>query len=555
MSVKVLDRAAGEKFSLFIWLERANSLALWGAVFLLVLYPLLMVVGSAISPAFPDSRPLHLADFLSERIVTASINTLRLGISVSLLSLIIGTALALLAAQSRRDRWLDVLMGMPFLTPPFLASLAWSLAVGTKGYLGRFEFFGRESERLIFSFSGLSLLMAVHYAPIVYFAVRAQVERIPSSLLWAGHLAGGGRRQVVTRILLPMIIPALLAGSFLAFACGIEEYGTPLVIGNRIGFPVIATEIGRLVHVYPINFTLASALASILFALVGSMYFWSYALQRRVKAAARGSGYRAPNLLSPLAVFGLWIFAAGYFLFTLALPYGAMLLTSLLRLVSAGPHLGNLTLANYVQALTEDTSGLRDALMLSFSLALLAAVFGVSLGAACARAGHALAALALLPAATPAITMAVGFIRAWNAPWTEWLPLYGSVLLVGLFYTAQYLPYAVQYSHAGLSTIPPSYEWAARIHGARQGTTIRCIIAPLLWPHCLGGGILIFSISFRELVGSVLLRPPGMQTVSTFILREFDQGSPATGMAMGVIAVSVSALFIFLARRLVPQKP
>ena len=96
----------------------------------------------------------------------------------------------------------------------------------------------------------------------------------------------------------------------------------------------------------------------------------------------------------------------------------------------------------------------------------------------------------------------------------------------------------------GLAAIPPSYEWAARVHGAGAGMTTRRIIAPLLWPHCLAGAILIFSISFRELVGSVLLRPPGMQTVSTFILREFDQGSPATGMAMGVIAISVSMMSV-----------
>ena len=55
-------------------------------------------------------------------------------------------------------------------------------------------------------------------------------------------------------------------------------------------------------------------------------------------------------------------------------------------------------------------------------------------------------------------------------------------------------------------------------------------------------------------MGSVLLRPPVMQTVASFILREFDQGSPATGMAMGVIAISVSMLSISLARWLVPKR-
>jgi iron(III) transport system permease protein len=112
----------------------------------------------------------------------------------------------------------------------------------------------------------------------------------------------------------------------------------------------------------------------------------------------------------------------------------------------------------------------------------------------------------------------------------------------------------VQYARSGLATIPPSYEWAARIHGARRGTTTARIVAPLLWSHALTGAVLIFSISFRELVGSVLLRPPAVQTVSTFILREFDQGSPATGMAMGVIAISVSLASISLARRLVRRR-
>jgi iron(III) transport system permease protein len=378
---------------------------------------------------------------------------------------------------------------------------------------------------------------------------------LPPSLLWAAQIAGAAPGRIVGRILLPMTVPALMAGGFLAFACGIEEYGTPLVIGNRIGFPVISTEIGRVVQVYPINLTLASALASVLFALVGAVYFFSYHLQRHSKTAAKPGAQATPNLLPVWARAGLWAFLSIYVLFTIAIPYGSMLVTSLLKLVSAGPTVGNLTLGHYLQALAEEAGGLREALLASLALAVMAALLGTILGAACARQGIALASLALLPVATPAITMAVGFIRGWNSPWTAWLPLYGSAAIVGLFYTAQYLPYAVQYARAGLAAIPPSYAWAARVHGAAAGMITRRIIAPLLWPHCLAGAVLIFSISFRELVGSVLLRPPGMQTVSTFILREFDQGSPATGMAMGVIAISISLLSVSLARRLVPKRP
>jgi iron(III) transport system permease protein len=447
-----------------------------------------------------------------------------------------------------------LIASVPFLTPPFLASLAWSLAVGAKGYLDRFGLGGELFERILFSFWGLALLMAVHYAPIVYFAVRAQIEKVSPSLLWAGRIAGAKPGRIVGRILLPITYPALLAGGFLVFASGIEEYGTPLVIGNRIGFPVISTEIGRAVSVYPINLNLASALASSLLACAGTVYFISYLLQRHVKTSGKASSYPMPNLLPRWARAALWAFVTFYALFTIIIPYGSMLLTSMLKLVSAGPALSNLTFAHYLHALGEESSGLRQALLASFSLALLAALLATLLGAAAARKSVVLASLALIPSATPAITMAVGFIRGWNAPWAAWLPLYGSALIIGLFYTAQYLPYAVQYARAGLAAIPASYEWAARVHGAGMGITARKIIAPLLWPHCLAGAILIFSIAFRELVGSVLLRPPGMQTVSTFILREFEQGSPAACMAMGVIATSISMLCVACARRLVPKK-
>ncbi|MGN6718134.1 MAG: ABC transporter permease, partial [Candidatus Binatia bacterium] len=478
MRVAVIEGLSTEKLS-SVLLRRLNAAVLYTAISILVLYPVLMVLAAATTPIFPESEPLKFSDLLTERLIRAALNTLRLGISVSFLSVTAGSALALLAAQTRRERWIDLLMSLPFLTPPFLASLAWTLAVGQKGYLGRAGWFGRESEQLIFSFWGLSLLMAAHYAPMVYFAVRSQIEKIPASLLWAGQIAGAPPQIIVRRILFPIILPALLAGAFLSFACAIEEYGTPLVIGNRIGFPVIATEIARAVRVYPINLALASGLASLLFTLVGMIYFVSYSLQRHARPT-KASGHAAPKLLSARARAALWAFVALYALFTLAIPYSSMVLTSLLKLVSAGPSPGNLTLANYLHALTEGSSGLRDALFTSLSLALFAALVGTLLGAACARAGFALTSMALVPAATPAITMAVGFIRAWNAPWTDWLPLYGSVVIVGLFYTAQYLSYAVQYARAGLATIPPSYEWAARIHGAHRGTTTARIVVPLL---------------------------------------------------------------------------
>jgi iron(III) transport system permease protein len=548
MTVAVADTRPSGEIPIACWINGAARIALWTAIFLLILYPLLMVVAAAFAPPLLNDQPLGLADLLTERLFTASLNTFRLGLGVSVLSLSIGSAAALLAAQTHRDGWIDGIMSIPFLTPPFLAALAWSMAVGPKGYLSDFRLPGGALESAIFSFWGMSLIMAAHYAPLVYFAVRAQILKVPTSLLWAAQISGATCGRIIGRILFPITLPALLAGGFLAFASGIEEYGTPLVVGNRIGFPVISTEIGRLVSVYPINLTLASALASILLALAGGVYFASYLLQHHSKTSSKASAHPMPDLLPPLARTALWSLIVIYAALAVAIPYGSIFLTSLLKLVSAGPSFGNLTGENYLLVLKGDSNALRDALMASLALALFAAALGTILGSGAARDGAIMASLGLIPVCTPAITMAVGFIRGWNAPWTAWLPVYGSAWIVGLYYSGKFLPFAVHYARAGLAAMPSSYEWAARVHGATSGNTMRRIVAPLLWPHCLAGAILIFSISFRELVGSVLLRPPGMQTVATFILREFDQGSPATGMAMGMIAILVALLSVFLAR-------
>ncbi len=97
-----------------------------------------------------------------------------------------------------------------------------------------------------------------------------------------------------------------------------------------------------------------------------------------------------------------------------------------------------------------------------------------------ARAGRGAALLATVPVTVPAIVMAVGFLRGWNAPWTADLPIYGT------------------------------------------------------------GAILVFSIAFRALAWSVLLRPPSVQTTSTYILQQFDQGSTGAGLAMAMTAALVS---------------
>ncbi|MCJ2544118.1 hypothetical protein [Thermostichus vulcanus] len=77
---------------------------------------------------FMDSlreAPSQIGDILTPHIASSWCNTLVMGSPVTLLSTAWATPLALLALGSPCSYYLDGLMGLTFLTPPLLVSLAW----------------------------------------------------------------------------------------------------------------------------------------------------------------------------------------------------------------------------------------------------------------------------------------------------------------------------------------------------------------------------------------------------------------------------------------------
>ena len=74
----------------------------------------------------------------------------------------------------------------------------------------------------------------------------------------------------------------------------------------------------------------------------------------------------------------------------------------------------------------------------------------------------------------------------------------------------------------------------------------RKIIFPLIIPGILAGWAMTFTISIRELVASLLVLPPSVETSATFIFAQFEQGEVSIGMAMAVVSVGLTTLCLLL---------
>lgn len=244
------------------------------------------------------------------------------------------------------------------------------------------------------------------------------------------------------------------------------------------------------------------------------------------------------------------LYLAVLLLLSIGIPYFSIIAASLMKLRGSGLSLDNLTLDHYRELLSWGSASLKaigNSLGLSLAAASVAVVLGAGLALAIGRSSGRLQRiidlLSLLPNTVPGIVMVVGLILLWNAPWMPFT-LYNTYGMVVLTYVVLFLPYTVQYVKSSFSQINGLLFQAAQVSGAGPFYILRRILLPLIMPGMLAGWMMTFTISVRELVGSLLILPPSMQTSATYIFAQFEQGQVSLGMAMAVVSVGLTVLLL-----------
>ncbi len=153
-----------------------------------------------------------------------------------------------------------------------------------------------------------------------------------------------------------------------------------------------------------------------------------------------------------------------------------------------------------------------------------------------------------MPEMLPGIVLIIGIMLFWNTIYQA-IPLYNTIWIMVLAYVTLFLPYSIQYVGAAFSQIGDNLIWAGRVLGGSAAYVFRRVTLPLLLRGIFAGWMMTFIISFRELVTASLIAPPNTLVISTFIVREFEQGSVSVGMAMAVICVLFTTGSLILINR------
>lgn len=529
----------------------------------LIVCPLVMIFARAVFEDGTFHPELAWAVIVDADNLETIMNSLLLGVCVVLCATVIAapTAWLLSRTQLASHGWLDIVFMIPFMTPPYIASMGWILFMQKRGLFQQlFPFTGSLSENF-FCFGGLVLVMSLHVFPFMMTMLKNAMTNIPASLEESGAVFGAGFGLRMRKIFAPLLTGNYAIAALLVFVKTLAEYGTPYTFGRRIGFYVFTTDIHRYATTAPVDFGSAASLSSILVCVC--MLLWmqqNHITERTSYQLVSGKGSRPYRTeLKGIRHLAAWLWIVLVLLIAVGVPYFSVIATSLIRLRGYGLAAGNFTLEHYRELFTTKKSmaAIRTSLFLAVSSATICSVIGTAVVLAVRRGKGKLKkiveAVSLLPEMLPGIVLVIGLMLFWNAIY-KIIPLYNTLGIMVLAYVVLYLPYTVQYVTSSFTQINDSLIQAGRTFGGSPAYVFGRITFPMISKGIATGWMMIFIIAFRELVTASLIAPPNVLVVSTYINREFEQGSVSLGMAMAVLCVLITTTALLIMNALIGKK-
>jgi iron(III) transport system permease protein len=543
-----------------MWL-RLEHFVMGGAILcliILVVLPLLWLLFGSLR----GEEGLSLQNFnevMTGRLYLAALkNSLILGAWTGLFSLIIGVSLAW--AVSRTDvpgkALIQITASLSYLSPPFLTAIAFVYLFSPNA--GLINVLMRDVLDLpfltfnVFSMAGLVLVTVLHTFPFVYLLASSALLSVDASYEEAAQILGASKLRTALSVTAPLVAPAILSGTLLAFVNAIALFGSQAIIGLPGRIVTLPTRIYAMFD-YPPEYGLASALSLVFIVItVVALYLQRAFLARRSYVTLAGKGAR-PQLMSLGPARWLVVgFAVIAFVVAIVLPYSTLIAVSFSK--SWGLDFWkSLTLANYKFILFEynvTQRAILNSLLLATGAATLAVLLGAIIGWIDLRSRipgrKLLDYAALIPLGLPGIVMAVALIQFWLAmP----LALYGTLAILLLAYVGRYVPLGVRAANASLRQIDPSLEESAQILGASWLTTMREVTLPLIRPGLFAGWLLVFVPAIQELSASILLFSSSSITLAVAVYNLYE-----TGYIEPVAALAIINMFIIGAAILVANK-
>ena len=521
------------------------------AIFLIfVVYPLVLIMyKSVVNPADNSFTLANFTRFFTRKYYTNTLlNSFKVTVVSTLISATLGLVIAYITRQYRiaGSKALNICIVVSYLSPPFIGAYAWIQLLGRNGLFTKWinAIFGT-SFGGIYGFAGIVLVFSLQSFPLVYMYVCGALQNLDNSLNEAAESLGANNFQRVTGIILPLVLPTVLASSLLVFMRVFSDFGTPMLIGEGYRtFPVVLYNqfMGEVTN----DSYFAAALCVIIMAITLIFFFLQRWISHRHSYSMSALKPMLPRPQRTLPKILCHVFV--YFVVLMAmLPQLTVIVTSFLQESTPGIFTNQFSLVNYETIFSKNKLVIPNTYLYGLCAIALVIVLGVLIAYLAVRRKSIITTtvdtLTMLPYIIPGSVLGICFLYAFAKPP---LALTGTAAIIIIALTVRRMPYTIRSSTAIISQISPSIEEAAVSLGASELRSFAEVTLPMMMPGVISGAIMSWVTVISELSSSIMLYRGSTQTLTVSVYTEVIRDCFGNAAAYSTVLTVTSVLSLLL---------
>ena len=536
-----------------------------GVVGLLVVYPVLLLLINSFEVG-PFGRQTHwgvdnwVAAVTDPTLVGAIQNTVSLAVTRQVigLGLAIGVAWLLARTDLPGGRWLEFGFWVCVFLPSLTVLVGWIMLFdGHNGLanqlLKQVPFVGRPVFD-IYSWWGIVAAHLLSGAIAVKVMLLTPAFRnLDAALEEASLTSGAGTLGTITRIVVPILAPAILVVTILSTIRALESFETELILGAPQRIDVFSTRIFRIAQREPPEYGIATALAmAVLLLMLPAIVFQQWYSTHRSHTTVTGKFARR---VTPLGRWRWPLFAVvfGMVMVMTVLPMALVVMGTFMTLFGYFGIAAPWTLKHWQTALASPT--IVNAAINTLIIASGKAVLSMTLFTAIAyitvrttyRFRRLLDFVVWLPSTLPGIILSLGFL--WLFLGTPFLrPLYGTTFLLIVVTALAGVTLGTQITKASLLQLGSELEEASRASGGAWLYTFRRVVLPLIAPTIAVVGVLSFASGARATGSIALLSTHSNQPLSMLQLSLLGGNNYGAASVVGVLLLLMTVGVALVAR-------
>lgn len=463
------------------------------------------------------------------------LNSFKVSLAATVLSIAIGTPLAYLFSvfKIRGKSVLNILIVVASMSAPFIGAYSWILLLGRSGVIT--AFFRKLGILLpdIYGFGGIVLVMSLQLFPLVFLYARGALKNIDNSLIEAANNLSCSGVKCFFKVVVPLIMPTLLAAGLLVFMRSFADFGTPMLIGEGYRtFPVVLytefiNEVGG-------NDGFAAAIAIIAIVITTVVFLAQKYVSNRNSFAL--NALHPIEEREPRGGRKVLVYLFSYLVVAIAiLPQVYVTYTSFKK-TSGKIFIRGYSLGSYESAFSKLGRSIQNTIIIPMLSLVAIILLAVLIAYLVVRRRNALTStvdiLSMIPYIVPGTVLGIALLTGFNQ---KPLMLSGTMLIMVIALIIRRLPYTIRSSVAILQQIPISIEEAAISLGASKMKVFFRVTVPMMAAGIVSGAILSWVTMISELSTAIILYTGRTKTLTVAVYTEVVRGNYGVAAALSSI--------------------